>query len=178
MLPSGRNGITPPLVLRYNSYSKAIDSLYGFGWELPIAYIERSGKYGLEKLYQTTTIGTIGFTLNLFGQSYELVALDNTGTSFGTKIESEPIKITFHTSGSWTVIDSKGTQYRFGVNTQSREDDPTNTTRVYKWMIEEVQDTNGNMIRFFYFKDSGQIYPKTILYTGTASENGIFKINF
>lgn len=45
-------------------------------------------------------------------------------------------------------------------------------------MLEEVRDTNDNYISYSYYKDSGQIYPSAIKYTGNGSTDGIFEIDF
>jgi len=39
-------------------------------------------------------------------------------------------------------------------------------------------DTNNNYVRYIYTKDSGQIYPSQILYTGNGGTDGIFSIDF
>ena len=48
----------------------------------------------------------------------------------------------------------------------------------YKWMLQEIRDTNNNYVKFTYAKDSNDIYPSQILYTGNGSTDGIFKITF
>ena len=45
-------------------------------------------------------------------------------------------------------------------------------------MIEEIRDTNDNYITFTYTKDNNELYPSQIQYTGYASTNGPFTIDF
>jgi hypothetical protein len=45
-------------------------------------------------------------------------------------------------------------------------------------MLQEIRDTNNNYVRYVYAKDSGQIYPQKIYYTGNGSTDGIFAITF
>jgi hypothetical protein len=45
-------------------------------------------------------------------------------------------------------------------------------------MLDEIRDTNGNYIKYEYYKDAGQIYPSKILYTGNGSTDGIFEVSF
>lgn len=52
------------------------------------------------------------------------------------------------------------------------------TASTSKWMLEEVRDTNNNYIKYEYYKDSGQIYPDKIKYTGYNTTDGIFEIAF
>jgi RHS repeat-associated protein len=88
-------------------------------------------------------------------------------------------KYTYATStNSWVMTDKSGTQYFFGTTTQSQQYAATNPSQVYKWMLEEVIDTNGNTINYTYNKDSNQIYPSRITYTGHASTTGVMAITF
>jgi Salmonella virulence plasmid 65kDa B protein len=52
-IPPGRNGLQPELSLHYNSQNTA-DGIVGYGWSLPIPYIERLNKTGSQDLYGTT----------------------------------------------------------------------------------------------------------------------------
>src|SRR5581483_6517698 len=65
----------------------------------------------------------------------------------------------------------------FGTNSAERQDNPSDSTKIYKWVLQEIRDTNNNYIKYTYFKDSGQIYPSTIIYTGNGTTDGIFQIN-
>lgn len=164
-LPPGRKGLTPTLGLSYNSGNKNNFSPVGYGWELSTTYIARSDRTGVNHLYD----GTNEFQLNLFGESGELVPVslvDATHGTYGKKIEDSFHRYEFLTNGSWVVTTQDGTQYTFGSNNSTRQYDPANPSRLYKWMLEEVRDTNDNYIRFTYFTDSNQIYLSGIYYTG------------
>ncbi|HEX9503247.1 MAG TPA: toxin TcdB middle/N-terminal domain-containing protein, partial [Patescibacteria group bacterium] len=78
----------------------------------------------------------------------------------------------------WVVYDKKGTKYTFGSAASSRQDNPLDSTKIYKWMLQEVRDTNNNYIAFNYYKDTGQIYPSSVVYTGNGTIGGIFEIDF
>src|SRR5205823_29743 len=75
-------------------------------------------------------------------------------------------------TNSWIMYDKKGTQYLFGTTTQSQQSATTSPSNVYKWMLEKVTDTNGNYVRYVYNKDSNQIYPYQITYSGSGSTDG------
>lgn len=78
----------------------------------------------------------------------------------------------------WKVTDKNGTVYTFGQTTGARQNDPNNASSTFKWMLEEIRDTNDNYITFEYHKDNGQIYPETITYTGNGSTDGPFEVTF
>jgi len=168
-LPPGRNGLTPELELLYNSSAKNNDSYIGYGWELNIPYIQRANLRGTERLYSTED-----YVSSLEG---ELTKIST--TTYRAKIDNgATLSYTYNSNGYWTVYDKEGTRYRFGQTASARQDDATTTTRIYKWMLEEVRDTNDNFIKYEYFKDAGQIYPSKITYTGHGSTAGIFEVIF
>lgn len=40
-VPPGRNGLQPDLKLNYNNQNTKNDSMFGYGWDINIPYIER-----------------------------------------------------------------------------------------------------------------------------------------
>lgn len=167
-VPPGRRGLTPDLKLTYNSQDSKKGSYLGDRWSLNIPFIERLNKTGTDRLYADNF-----FTSSLGG---ELVLVS--GTIYAPKVENgDFLKYRFDGT-SWTVTDKSGTAYKFGAQASTRQDDPNDATKVYRWMLEEVRDTNGNFISYAYYKDSGQIYPGTVTYTGNGTMNGIFKVTF
>ena len=40
------------------------------------------------------------------------------------------------------------------------------------------RDANNNYIKYTYYKDAGEIYPSTILYTGNGSTDGPLEVGF
>jgi len=171
-IPSGRNGMTPSLSLNYSTFNTRLDSIVGYGWEMNNSYIYRSTNKGTDKLYTENT-----FTSSLFGSTEELVLTDSATGEYRPKVEGS--FMVYHLqNNSWTATDTKGAQYLFGSTASTRQDNPTDTTKIYKWMLEKITDTNGNTMTFSYTKDQGQIYPDTISYTGNGSDPGIYKIKF
>ena len=127
---------------------------------------------GCEKLYTDHT-----FYSSLDG---EIASTTQGSTSYGPKIENSDFrKYELKNSGTyWEVTDKAGTVYKFGTSTSARQDNPNNSSQIFKWMLEEVRDLNGNYISYSYSKDRGEIYPSTIVYTGNNSTGGIFEIEF
>ena len=70
------------------------------------------------------------------------------------------------------MYDKKGTRYLFGASSQGQQSATTSPSSVYKWMLEEVRDTNDNYISYTYLKDENQIYPYQIKYTGNGVSDG------
>jgi hypothetical protein len=86
---------------------------------------------------------------------------------------------TFATT-SWTVYDKRGTKYTYGSDDLGRMYDTTNgtSTLTFRWMVQEVRDTNGNYIKYTYLRDTNVLYPYKITYTGNGSTDGPFTITF
>ncbi len=167
-VPPGRNNLQPSLALSYNSSLNEQNSIVGYGWSLIIPYIQRLNKTGTDTLY-----GANYFYSSLDG---ELAAVG--GSSYIPRTENGSFnKYTFQ-NNQWLIIAKDGTQYKFGYESASRQDDPANTNNVYKWMLQEIRDTNDNYVSYVYFKDVGQIYPSSIKYTGSGNTDGIFNIDF
>jgi hypothetical protein len=83
-------------------------------------------------------------------------------------------------NNTWTAYDKSGNRYLFGSDDSGRQFDTSSgtSTNTYKWMLQEIRDTNNNYVKFTYAKDSNEIYPSQILYTGNGSTDGIFNITF
>lgn len=165
----GRNGMQPDLALAYNSGAASEQgSIFGAGWSINIPSIERINRNGTNSLYTDNY-----FTSSLTG---ELVNIS--GSSYGSKVDNGEF-MTYNLVGNvWTVKDKKGTVYTFGSTASARQDNPNDSTKIYKWMLEEIRDRNDNYIKYQYTKNLGQIYPSRITYTGNGITDGIFDVEF
>lgn len=170
IIPPGRNDLTPDISLSYNSNERKNNSIVGYGWSIDIPYIERINKTGSDNLYTDNT-----FSSSIDG---ELIVSGLNLGSYQPKIENGNFLSYKFTDNKWVVYDKSGLRYQFGGTSQARQDDIASSTRVYKWMLEEVRDKNDNYIRYEYFKNSGQIYPEHIFYTGNGATDGIFQVDF
>lgn len=164
----GRNQSTPEVSLNYSSQDNTQDSIVGYGWSFSIPYITRVNKTGTNKLYQDNY-----FMSSLDGE------LVNVGTNtYAAKVEKGNFNIYTFNSGTWTMTDKLGNSFIFGNTSQAKQANPQDTNQVFKWMIEKATDSNGNTTLYTYFKDSGQMYPETIQYSGNATSAGIFQVKF
>ena len=163
-LPAGRSGLTPSLSLNYNSQRKNNENIFGFGWDTGSGYIERINKEGYEKMYEAKN-----FRASFAGGNGELVPLsENLYGEYGLKVEGGFSKYEFKADNTWEVTDTLGVKYYFGNDVSARLADSEDSTRIARWYLQEVQDTNNNFIKFYYYKDTANnfIYPKEIKYTG------------
>jgi RHS repeat-associated protein len=158
--------------LTYNSGDNQLRSIFGEGWSVNIPYIERLNKAGADKLYSTSTPNY--FLSSLDGE----LATTSVSSAYVPRTENGAFNQYAFSSNSWTVTDKNGTQYTFGSASDSQQNDPNNSLNVYKWMLKQVRDKNSNYITYNYFKDAGQIYPSSVIYTGNGSTDGIFEIDF
>jgi len=177
-VPPGRNGIEPNLSLNYNSYRG--NGWIGVGWDLDVGAIQRSTKFGVD--YNARDFAIVGN-----GASNELVARADWGQNyFGAKIEEAFSKYYLNPStGGWEVITKDGITYFYGTTSRSRQDDPADNRRVFKWCLDRVEDTNGNYMAVTYEKEpdgpgtyQGKIYLKRIEYTGYGSLDPSNSVNF
>jgi hypothetical protein len=167
-VPPGRGSMTPDLKLTYNSQDSKEWSYFGDKWTLNIPYIERMNKTGSDNLY----------TANYFSSSIDGELVLVSGTTYAPKVENGSFNKYTYNGTTWTITDKNGVVYKYGAQAGTRQDDPSDSTHIFRWMLEEARDTNNNYITYGYYKDAGQIYPDTITYTGNNVTAGIFTVVF
>ncbi len=164
-VPAGINGIEPNIVISYSSNMR--NGLLGVGWVMELGAIECSTKRGAPQ-YD----GSDSFVLVQQGSAADLV-YDSTNQIYHPKIEGSFSKIEHKTSPEdyWLITDKSGTQYYYGQTQASRLDDPTDSSHIFKWCLDKVEDVHGNYMEISYYKDSedNQIYPDTIDYAGNQT---------
>lgn len=171
----GRNGIQPNLALSYNSGSGGIHDIFGVGWSVNIPYIQLTNRQGLDSTYAGSS--TPFFLSSEDGELATTTAA--TTTSYAARFDNGDFRqYTYSTSTGWLVKDKNGLIYKYGTTTAARQDKPGDTSKIFKWMLEEVRDANGNYMYYKYTKDKGQIYPSKVTYTHNATSTGIFEIEF
>jgi RHS repeat-associated protein len=173
-VPPGRNNFQPNVDLTYNSQDTRFGNIIGEGWSINIPYIERLNKTGVDTLYSTSTSTPTYFRSYFDGE----LATTTASSTYIPRTENGTFNSYSFSNNRWVVTDKNGTQFVFGSSTASRQTDPNNSSTIFRWMLQEVRDTNNNLISYSYFKDSGQIYPSSTSYTNTATSTGIFQIDF
>ena len=147
----------------------------GVGWDLDMGYIQRSTKWGFN-------YGGDDFIASFNGATVELVrrpdwdSEQNLKMCYGAKIEGAFTKYCRPSVGnefstfSWEATAKDGTKYYYGQTTASRQDFSP-ATNVFKWCLDKVVDTNGNIMTLTYSRtdtsgqNQGQIYLSRIDYT-------------
>jgi Insecticide toxin TcdB middle/N-terminal region/Salmonella virulence plasmid 65kDa B protein/FG-GAP-like repeat len=171
-LPPGRNGLAPNLSLTYSSGQGSTIGAVGYGWDLSIPFIQRINRNGTDAMF-----GQYLFYSTMDG---ELSSTTPGSNVYGARFEKGSyLKYVYSTSSnSWIVTDKSGTTYKFGSSAASRLDNPSDSSKIFRWELDEVRDANNNYIKYVYTKNSGQIYPSQILYTGNGSTDGPFEVDF
>jgi RHS repeat-associated protein len=159
-LPPFRD-MNPSLSLGYNSQSEVLSGYVGYGWELSIPYIKRINRTGVDKIYSDNY-----YYSSLHGELAP-IAVDASGYgTYGARVEQGAYALYIRNAdGSWTVKLSEGTIVTFGATSSSRQDNPADASKVFRWMVSSRVDTNANTINYTYTKSGGQIYPATIEYS-------------
>ncbi|MBL7130493.1 MAG: VCBS repeat-containing protein [Candidatus Omnitrophica bacterium] len=157
----GRKGIQPSIALMYNSSSP--NGILGVGWSLELGSIQRSTKRGVPTYDDSQDT----FVLVQNGSTQELVS--TTGNEYRAKIEGAFMRFEYLGSSGWIVTDKKGIKYYFGQTQDSQQYDPNNTSHIFKWCLDRVEDLHGNYMTLSYQKIENQIYPQYIDYTGNST---------
>ncbi|MCP3943326.1 MAG: hypothetical protein GY710_17825 [Desulfobacteraceae bacterium] len=170
LIPPGRAGMQPKIALNYNSYQK--NGWMGMGWDISMGAIQRSTKRGVDYTANDYEVA--------MGGNSKLVPRDDWGENFyGAKIEGRFTKYSYDTEKkTWEAMDKSGLKYFFGRTPASRQDDPKDASRIFKWCLDTVIDTNGNYMTISYTKDQGQIYLSNIKYAGHAMASKINSVKF
>jgi len=171
--PSGRNGQTPALTLRY--HSGVVDELrgtqnpqgswVGLGWNLDLGYIAR--KIELDR--NNVPLCTNEYYLVLNGVSSKLIPIGN--NEYRTEDERywrvQRLTTTTNRGGDyWLVTTPDGTQYRFGYTDETAnlpnygsdysawwmvspgcDNNPNLNTINWRWNLDQTFDSYGNAIR-------------------------------
>lgn len=173
-LPPGRNGMQPGLALAYNSANTDVASPVGYGWSLSLPVIARINRYGADDLYSNHD-----FTSTHSGELDDVALTDGMHGTYGAKVDDGSfLSYAYNADDTWTVTDKLGTVYTFGATNDAQLVDPADATRIFRWHLTEIRDTNDNTVTYAYTKDGEQVYPSTIAYTGHDTESGIFAVSF
>jgi len=175
-LPEGRNKLTPELSLNYNSRrANEASTGFGLGWELSVPYIGREPIKGVDNLYNYNF-----FSSSLDGRlisTGNLTATTSVSSSYRAETDAGDYhKYNFNLTSGWTMTGKDGRTYYFGTSTDSRQDNPADSTQVYRWMLSKIVDSQGNEIQYYYTKSSGQTYLARVVYTYHATAPAIHTI--
>ena len=158
-VPSGRNGMQPSLALTYSS--SAGNGWLGVGWNLDVGSITRKAKGGI-------CYSCDDYVLQMGGSSVDLIFVGAEGNDrrYQPKVEGAYSRIKKNTAtNAWEVTSKDGTVHSFGSGTSSRQYDPNDLNKVFKWALNTITDTHGNAIGFIYDRFDNQLYLRQVQYT-------------
>lgn len=139
--PPGRGGLNPDLRLNYSSTTGF--GAAGLGWSLDTPRIFRRTDTG---------VPTYNDCQDVFSyQGEELVFCGN--GQYRTKIDKNFMKIAYN-GVSWEARDRAGRLYVFGAADSERLYNPANPSEVFAWLLSRIEDTNGNIIKYSYLRDT------------------------
>ncbi|MBX3339700.1 MAG: VCBS repeat-containing protein [Nitrospira sp.] len=169
-VPPGRNGIQPSLQLVYSN--TAGNGWAGMGWKLELGSIERQTRFGVD-------YSKDDYTVQMSGVTSDLVPAPAPAPSgeYRAKLEGAFFRIKKTTNG-FEVTDKKGTKYYFGQTTSSRVANPSDSTKVFKWLLDRVEDRDGNYMIATYVADQGQEYLAQVDYTGNGTVQPTNSVKF
>jgi RHS repeat-associated protein len=159
-VPPGRHGMAPALALRYSGAGAPGNA--GLGFSLSIASIERSTRLGPPRFDDTDT-----FVLTIDGRAWDLVPIDAASTRFRTILESgilvERVRPGPWGAGSASFVarDRDGRRYRFGAVAGAAS---TSQVADFKWGLDRIEDTSGNVMEIDWAAVTRQLYPLRIAY--------------
>lgn len=161
-IPSGRNGLQPNISVSYNN--NGTSGIAGYGWDVQIPYITVDTKFGVPEYNMTKE--TESYLLNgeelqlkngnnLYIPHRSFTTIDRINDAvFYPKIEGSFSKIERKgnnpTNYYWIISDKSGTKYYYGNTAAGRFTSGTNSGTIAKWMLERVEDKNGNYMQYSY----------------------------
>jgi hypothetical protein len=176
----GINGMEPQLTINYNSQGG--NGILGVGWSLGgLSAISLSPnlKYN-DGYFEAIKFNGNGTPKDRYSERYALDGnrLVQDGDTYRTEMETFQ-KI--EKSGSGTNISFKsttkeGTKIYYGTSTNSRI--MLNSNKTLSWLIDKIEDVNGNYILYEYQDRDGEKLLKSIKYTGNAGLEPFNSIEF
>jgi len=168
--PPGRAGFAPSLALQYNS-GAGMD-WFGMGWRVDLPFIQRQTERGLPRYRDfpgdVPDAGDADRIVDWTGE--ELVFIGN--GVFRKEHESDFTRYARMGDG-WEARRSDGVRMWFGSGPASQVSDGEG--RVFRWLIEGMEDPNGNRILFTHeaLDDTRQLYCRRIEYNQPSSGEGM-----
>ena len=190
-LPAARGQVTPNLMLQYSSDGGS--SYVGYGFSIPMETITIDTRWGcpsFDKQYESESYLLNGqqFTEKAHYHTYRKRQERQSNKQFYLRVDSQFLSIVRKgnspTNYTWQVVTKDGIKKTYtgfdGIADElSSQSTPTKNNQVV-WVLTEVEDKNGNTCTYTYKNFNGNLYPKTIVYTGHKQQNlkGAYQVVF
>lgn len=163
--PPGRNDMAPELMLSYSSATSQ-NGIAGYGWSIPLGLVERLGTDQGVPRYDATD----EFYLSDGGREKLLLV---GGDAYRREIETDFSKIEFVNQSYWLVTKRNGTKHYYGRTSDSRVYDPSDASRVYRYLLDRIVDVHGNYLSVTYTQLAGEDkHPLEVEFTGYEPSGG------
>lgn len=169
-----------PLELSLSYDSGRGNGPFGVGWGLDLPSITRKTDrriptYGADDVFQLAGVEDLVPALDDAGDPICFPSGTYEVCRFMPRVEASFQRIerwVETTSGDvhWRVTDSQNVTQVFGKTVEGRIDDPALPGRTFSWLLQEIHDDRGNVVRFDYKQEDG----RQIL-AATASEAHRFR---
>lgn len=159
-LPKGRTNLTPEISIQYQNQSASDQQIFGYGFSLSIPFVERTNKYGSEKMFDPAYET---FRSSLAGE------LVQDGSVYRAKNEFGDFVSLSRNGNEWIGTTKDGLTYRFGSDGFSQQSDPNDSSRISRWYLSSITDPNNNVVSYQYTEGTGVVYPASISYGGRYS---------
>ena len=171
-LTPGRPGAAPALTLSYDS--GAGNSAFGLGWSLGVPAISRRTDKGVPRyvddgpgadVFQLTGAEDLvpaEFPAPRTDSGYEVRSYRPRTEGLFSRIERwrDPVTGATH----WQVTSKDNVTSVFGRGPATVVADPAGPARVFSWLLEEVRDDRGNVVRYEYKADGAARHLKRVRY--------------
>lgn len=188
-LPPGIGNMTPQLAISYNSMTG--NGLLGYGWTISgLSAITRARS----TIYHDGFVDGVNFNqhdrVTLDGQRLMLCSGNDYGANeakYRTEVDIMAKIISYKQAGhngpeKFKVYRKDGTIWYYGYTTDSRVEPQGQSNVVLAWLVNRIEDRQGNYIVFNYTENnsSGEYYISSIEYTGNTrlSQQPFYEVIF
>lgn len=174
-LPEAR-GVSPQLALSYQSSGG--NGSFGMGFNIGLSAITRKTSKGIPKYDETDVFlldeGELVPVIDAEGKVQRIVQDDWIITQYRSRIEGSFAQIEHHCQNHgaesyWKVISGDNIMTIYGRNSAARIANPTDSSQVFCWKLEEMTDPNGNRMRYHYKPENGEGIPLELLREGACN---------
>ena len=185
-IPKGTAGVEPTLGVNYSSQGGV--GLLGMGWNLSVgSSITRTNKDYYNDEYPSAPIGASSDAYALDGNRLVLLSgkYGEDGSVYGTKSETFSRITLYVPHTTQTGVDDDGNPFTYNVNGDpyfivetkngmtmeyGYAKDAVVASPIAAWLLNKVQDPNGNYIEYKYTKKGTEVLLSEINYTGNENQ--------